>query len=135
MLFWFLAAPVAILARALATEEIGREAREFCAAQQACCQERRRSSDAGKIRCAADFLLQKLFYMPTCEFCSSFWVSLIVVLIAEYRIHFDDWRGVALACFVVMGLANVYLSVFTQIRVDSRKDRAVAEDLERRRAA
>lgn len=87
------------------------------------------------MRRATDFVLQKLFYMPTCEFCSSFWISLVVVMIAGYRIHFDDWRGGALACFVVMGVANVYLSIFSQIRIDARKDRAVAENLEQRRAA
>lgn len=35
-----------------------------------------------------------------------------------------------LAAPVAMGLANVYMSAFSQLRVDSRKDRAMAEQME-----
>ncbi|HJT34433.1 MAG TPA: hypothetical protein VJ783_20545 [Pirellulales bacterium] len=131
MLFWFLAAPVAIIVRACTTEEICREPREYCEARQAFYREQLHAADHASLgRRAAYLVLQKLFYIPTCEYCFSFWVSLALVVIAGYRIHFDDWRGLALATFVVMGVANVYMSAFSQLRVDSRKDRAMAEQLE-----
>lgn len=131
MLFWYLAAPVAIIVRACTTEEIFREPREYCADRQAFyCERLQRAGDTTLARRAHCFMLQKLFYIPTCEYCFSFWVSLAVVLVAGYRIEFDDWRGLALAIFVVMGVANVYMSAFSQLRVDSRKDRAMAEQLE-----
>lgn len=132
MLFWFLAAPVAIIVRACTTEEICREPREYCQARHSYYRQRFcNAGESGFGRRATCFAMQKLFYMPTCEYCFSFWVSLAVVLIAGYRIHFDDWRGLALATFVVMGMANVYLSAFSQLRVDARKDRAMAEQLEK----
>ena len=132
MLFWFLAAPVAILVRAFTTEEIAREPREYCSQRQACYRDGQRRPEASLVDRARCFLLQKLFYMPTCDYCLSFWVSLAVVLIADYRISFDDWRGSALACFVVMGVANAYLALFAYLRVDIRKDRAVANKVEQK---
>ncbi|HEX7446056.1 MAG TPA: hypothetical protein VF306_00845 [Pirellulales bacterium] len=131
MLFWFLAAPVAILVRAFTTEEIGREPREYCSQRQACYRDRR-GADCSLVDRAWCFVLQKLFYMPTCDFCLSFWVSLAVVWLAEYQIFFSDWRGSALACFVVMGVANLYLALFALLRVDMRKERAVAKEFEAR---
>ena len=131
MLFFYLAAPVAIVVRAFTTEEIGREPRDYCRARHECYRERCSNGDAGVLRRAADFVLQKVFYVPTCDYCLSFWISLAVVWIAEYTMFFDDWRGVALAVFVVMGVANVYLAIFTQLRVDAKKERAVAEAIEK----
>lgn len=129
MLFWYLAVPVAILVRAFTTEEIAREPREYCSQWQTCYRDRGGSETPwrDRVRC---FILQKLFYMPTCDYCLSFWVSLGVVWLADYRLFFGDWRGVALACFVVMGVANVYLGLFGLLRVDTRKERAAAKDLE-----
>ena len=132
MLCWFLAVPVAIIARACATEEICREPREFCLRRHEFYRQRcHESCDVSLAARTTAFALQKLFYVPTCEYCLSFWISLAVVLVADYRMFFDDWRGVALACFVVMGVANVYLSLFSNLRVDSRKDRAIADTMEK----
>ncbi len=130
MLFWFLAVPVAILVRAFTTEEIAREPRDYCSQRQACYRDRA-GGDASLVDRVWCFVLQKLFYMPTCEYCLSFWVSLGVVWLADDRIYFDDWRGFVLACFVVMGVANVYMGLFGLLRVDMRKERAVAKDLEK----
>lgn len=132
MLLWYLAVPVAIIVRACTTEEIFRQPREFCATQN-----RRYSELFGQHReaplwkRARYIMLSKLCYVPTCDFCFSFWISLLVVSIAEYQLYFDDWRGFALATFVVMGVANVYLSLFSHIRVDLRKERAVAKTIEK----
>lgn len=131
MLFWFLAVPVAIIVRAFTTEEIFRQAREFCANRNVHYCEligRNPCRSSERIRY---LVLSKLCYMPTCDFCLSFWISLLVVWIADYFLYFSDWRGIALATFVVMGVANVYLSAFSHIRVDLRKERAVAKTIEK----
>lgn len=116
------AAVVAVLVRAVTDEEIFREARTWihdrCLAPGRC------------------WPLRKFAYLVTCEFCCSFWVSLIVVTgILQYRLGPDDWRGYGVALFVTMGLANVYLAIFSLLRVDLRKERAVAEHVERRKSA
>ncbi|HET6880347.1 MAG TPA: hypothetical protein VFI31_09340 [Pirellulales bacterium] len=124
--------PVAIIVRAFTTEEIFRQPREFCAARNqhygGLYSERREAPFPQRLRY---FLLCKLCYVPTCDFCLSFWVSLVIVWIADYSLYFGDWRGFALATFVVMGVANVYLSAFSRLRVDLRKDRAEATKIEK----
>lgn len=130
MQFWFLAVPVAILVRAFTTEEIAREARDYCSRRQAAYQKKQGSEGVSFARRAYCFAARKLHYIPTCDYCLSFWVSLVVVLIAEYKMEFSDWRGTALAWFVVMGVANVYLALFTHLRVDARKERALAKRIE-----
>lgn len=130
MQFWFLAVPVAIIVRAFTTEEIAREARDYCSRRQTAYHEKQQSAGASFARRAYCFAARKLHYVPTCDYCLSFWVSLVVVWIARCEIEFNDWRGTALACFVVMGVANVYLALFAYLRVDSRKERALAERIE-----
>lgn len=131
MLFWFLAVPVAIIVRACTTEEILRQPREFCSRQHHHYDELAGSGPERFLQRLRYVLLAKLCYVPTCDFCFSFWVSLVVVWIAEYSMYYEDWRGFALATFVVMGVANVYLSAFSHLRVDLRKERAVAETIEK----
>jgi hypothetical protein len=132
MLYWFLAAPVAIIVRACTTEEVFRQPREFCAARHRQYGDLlRRRDSASMAERARLFVLEKACYVPTCDFCLSFWLSLVVVWIADYALFFEGWRGFALATFVVMGVANVYLSVFSHLRVDLRKQRATAEKIEK----
>ena len=130
MQFWFLAVPVAIIVRAFTTEEIAREAREYCSRRQTAYQEKQQNAGASFARRAYCFAARKLHYVPTCDYCLSFWVSLVVVLVAQYELEFNGWRGTALACFVVMGVANVYLALFSHLRVEVRKERALAEHIE-----
>jgi hypothetical protein len=113
---------VAVLVRALTREEIFKEPRQWFSAYY---EDERHP-----------FLLRKLAYMPTCEFCCSFWVSLIVTAgVLDYRLGPDDWRGVAVGVFAVMGLANVYLGLFSLLRVDLRQERTVTDQIQKRRTA
>lgn len=120
--FLYFAAVVAILVRAFTHEEIAKEIRDrlvgYC-------------RDEG-----CPFFLRKLAYMPTCEFCLSFWVTVLLVLaVFRYRLVYDDWRGYFVSTFVIMAVANVYMSAFNLLRIDLRKERAVAEAVERRKSA
>lgn len=129
MEYLFLAVPVAIICRSLTKEEVFREPREWLQGCYKKCRER--YSQASGLACVGWLLLGKLTYLFTCEFCSSFWVSLLVAVgIADYQIRYEGWRGYALAVFVVMGVANVYMSLFSLIRLDLRKTRGVAENIE-----
>ncbi|HZU34523.1 MAG TPA: hypothetical protein VFA18_01370 [Gemmataceae bacterium] len=119
---FYYAAVVAILVRALVKEEIFREPRAWL---------ERYLEDRHH-----PWLLRKAAYMPTCEFCCSFWVSLILILaVFHYRLLFDDGRGYFVSIFVTMAVANVYMAAFSLIRVDLRRERAVAEHIERRKSA
>ncbi len=116
------AAVVAVLVRTLTTEAIFQEPRDWL---------ERYAADPGH-----PLLWRKLSYMPTCDFCASFWVSLALVAgLFQYRLVFEDWRGYVVSVFTVMALANVYMAAFSLLRLDLRRDRALADRLEKRKSA
>ncbi len=115
------AAVVAILVRAFTQEELFAETRRWL------------SRHAEEER--HPLVLRKLAFMPTCDYCLSFWVTLVLLVgVFDCRLAFADWRGYLVSVFTTMAVANVYLSAFSWLRVDLRKERASAEQVERRRA-
>ena len=119
-----LAIPIACVARTVVFEEVFREPREYCQRMSKTC----RSAAA-----------RKFFYLFTCEYCFSHWVTLVVLLVTRYRLMYDDWRGYLVAFFSLVFVANSYLNLYARLRVDIRKERAVADktevDLGKKRAA
>jgi hypothetical protein len=104
--FW-IAGAVAIIAWTQAKEEITREFRERL----------QRASDSTE-----NIVLRKVAHMLTCEFCFSFWVSLLSLFVFRHRVAYADWRGVILAQFATWGIANIYMTAYSRLRVDIRKD-------------
>lgn len=76
---------------------------------------------------AKNILVRKFFYIWTCEYCFSHWVTLVVLLIAPFHLLLDDWRGYVLAFFVLPWLANQWMSLYRRVRVDIKKENAIAE--------
>ena len=102
---------VASVAWTVTQEEIFREPREWC----------KRCSDQGR-----SFITRKFFYVFTCEYCFSHWVTLIVLLITGFRLVYDDWRGFMVAFFVMPWLANQWMSLYRRLRVEIKQENAVA---------
>ncbi len=107
-----LAIPVATIAWTVTHEEIFREAREWCA---------RRSDNARHV------LSRKFFYVFTCEYCFSHWVTMLVLFVTRYRLLYDDWRGYVVAGFSLVWIANIYMSAFGRLRLDIRNERVEIE--------
>jgi hypothetical protein len=103
-----LAMPIAAITWAITHEELLREPREFCVQRS---------------QTARTFGERKLFYMLTCEYCLSHWVTLAVVLITEFRLLYDDWRGYFVSAFTLVWLANHFMSIFGRLRLGVRSDR------------
>ena len=76
---------------------------------------------------ASNILIKKFFYVWTCEYCFSHWVTILVLFIAEFRLLIDDWRGYVLAFFALPWLANQWMSLYRMIRVDIKHENALAE--------
>ena len=85
--------------------------------------------DAAKKRSesASNILLRKFFYVWTCEYCFSHWVTILVLLIADFRLLIDDWRGYFLAFFALPWLANQWMSLYRRLRLDIKHEGALAE--------
>ena len=113
-IFWLviIAAAVASVAWTITQEEIFREPREWF---------------AEKSKSAKSFLVRKLCYMPTCEYCLSHWVALAMIFITEFRLIFTDWRGYLLSFFVTAWTANQLMSLYRRLRVVIKLDNAIAE--------
>ncbi|HSU49680.1 MAG TPA: hypothetical protein VLJ41_03795 [Segetibacter sp.] len=103
---FFLAMPIACIAWTVTHEEVFREPREFCL---------RKSQDCQKL------LQRKFFYLFTCEYCFSHYVTILMLFITRYKLLFTDWRGYFIAGFSLVWIANIYMSLFALMRVDLKK--------------
>lgn len=104
---FILAIPVACVAWTVTQEEIFREPRDWCA------------------KCAKTkprLVQRKFFYLFTCEYCFSHYVSAAFLVITRYKLLFDDWRGYVVAGFALVWVANVYMSLFRRLRLDIKHE-------------
>ena len=103
---FILAIPIACVAWTVTHEEIFVEPREYC---------KKQSIEAKHL------LQRKFFYIFTCEYCFSFYVTIFFLIVTKYQLLFDDWRGYLIAVFSLMWIANIYMSLFFNIKIGIRK--------------
>lgn len=104
---FLLAIPVSCVAWTVTHEEIFREPREYCQKQ----------SQVSKV-----LFRRKFFYIFTCEYCFSFYVSILFIIITDYQLLFFDWRGYMIAVFSLVWVANIYMSLFFNIKIGIKKE-------------
>lgn len=116
-LYWLLilSLVVASIAWTVTQEEIFEELREAA---------KKRSETAKNI------LVRKFFYVWTCEYCFSHWVTIVVLLIAQFPLLFDDWRGYFLSFFILPWLANLWMSLYRRLRIEIKHENLAAEKVE-----
>jgi hypothetical protein len=112
---FLLAIPIACIAWTVTHEEVFREPREYC---------------LNRCNNAKTLAGRKFFYLFTCEYCFSHYVTIIILFITNYKLLFTDWRGYLIAGFALVFVANVYMSLFALARVDLKKVRLEAENEE-----
>jgi hypothetical protein len=115
---FIMAIPIACIAWTVTHEEVFREPREYCI----------KRSQEGKTIAG-----RKFFYLFTCEYCFSHYVTILMLIITEYKLLYDDWRGYLIAGFAMVFVANVYMSLFALVRIDLKKERLEAENQEKNR--
>ncbi|MGF7082664.1 hypothetical protein [Mucilaginibacter sp. UYCu711] len=114
---FLLAIPVACIAWTVTHEEIFREPHDYCVKQS-----KQRKTLLGR----------KFFYLFTCEYCFSHYVTVFILILTGYKFLIDDWRGYLLAGFSIVWIANIYMSLFGLIRIDLKKERLEAQEEEER---
>ena len=103
-----LSLPVACIAWTVTHEEIFKEPREFC------------------VRCTKEsksLFKRKFFYLFTCEYCFSHYVSLFILLLSGFKLLFNDWRGYIISGFSLVWIANIYMAVFSLLRFGIKKEK------------
>jgi hypothetical protein len=107
-----LALPIASVAWTVTHEEIFREPREFCST---------------KSREASSVLRRKFFYVWTCEYCFSHYVTAFFLIITQFHLLFNDWRGYLIAFFALPYVSNLYMGLYAQTKLEAKKDRFEAK--------
>ena len=100
--------PIACIAWTVTHEEVFREPREFC------------------IRCSRDSrsaIARKFFYLFTCEYCFSHYVTIIFLFITKFQMIYADWRGYLISGFSLVWIANIYMSLYSMIRLDIKREK------------
>ena len=109
---FLLALPIACIAWTVTHEEVFREPRQFCINRSKSC---------------SSWLERKFFYLFTCEYCFSHYVTLSILFITGYQLLFDDWRGYLIGGFSLVWIANIYMSIFGLVRVGMKREKMEAD--------
>jgi hypothetical protein len=105
---FLLALPIASIAWTITHEEVVREFRDVCLGKSTTC---RRIYE------------RKFFYLFTCEYCFSHYVTAVFLIITRFKLLYPDWRGYLIAGFALVWVANVYMSLFARIRLEVKRER------------
>ncbi len=112
-LFWLLILPlpIACIAWTVTHEEIFREPHEYCV---------KRSKESKWM------VTRKFFYLFTCEYCFSHYVTILFIILTDFKLLMDSWVGYVIAGFALVWIANVYMSLYAFLRTDLKKERIEA---------
>lgn len=105
---FLLALPIASVAWTVTHEEVFREPREWC---------RNRSERCNRL------MKRKFFYLFTCEYCFSHYVTLAFLALTRFKLLYEDWRGYLIGGFALVWVANIYMNLYARIRLDLKRER------------
>ena len=88
-------------------KKFSREPRDFC---------REKSQDSGSLT------KRKFFYLFTCEYCFSHYVTALVLVFTRFQLLYPGWRGYILAEFALVFVANIYMSFYNRLRLDIKHE-------------
>jgi hypothetical protein len=103
---------IACISWTITHEEVFKEPREFC---------------VKKSKESKSFVVRKFFYLFTCEYCFSHYITIFILIITHYHLLFDDWRGYIIGGFGLVWVANIYMSLFGLVRVGMKKEKMEAD--------
>jgi hypothetical protein len=50
-------------------------------------------------------------------------VTAFFLILTRFKLLFSDWRGYLIALFALVWVANVYMNLYSRIRLDLKKER------------
>ncbi|MES2891694.1 MAG: hypothetical protein V4725_06765 [Bacteroidota bacterium] len=116
-LIWLFILPLAIacIAWTVTHEEVFREPRDYC---------------KDKSEHSPSLAKRKFFYLFTCEYCFSHYVTIFMLIITGYKLMFDDWRGYLISGFALIWIANIYMSLFALLRQNIKLEKIKSKVVE-----
>ncbi len=108
--------PIACASWTVTHEEVFREPRDFCKKQ------------SEKARALP---VRKIFYLFTCEYCFSHYVTALALVLFQFQLLYAGWRGYIVAWFATVWVANFYMSFYNRLRLDIKHENvAIAVEAE-----
>jgi hypothetical protein len=105
---FLLAIPVACVSWTVTHEELFREAHEYC---------------VGRSRSCQSPVKKKFFYVFTCEYCFSHYVTAALLVLTRYKLLYDSWRGYVISGLCLVWVANCYMAIFARLRLDIKSQK------------
>jgi hypothetical protein len=112
---FLLSIPIACCAWTITHEEIFKEPRDYCKTKSEGCK---------------NIFARKFFYLFTCEYCFSHYVTAFFIVLTGYKLLMDDWRGYFIAGFALVWIANMYMGIFLFLKQSIKKEKTEIECLE-----
>jgi len=112
---FLLAIPIACVSWTVTQEEVFREPRTYC---------------SNRYKNGKTMLERKFFYLFTCEYCFSHYVTVLFLFLTGYKLLLSDWRGYIIAGFSLVWIANIYMSLSGFIRQDIKKEKTEIKCME-----
>jgi hypothetical protein len=98
---------VASVSWTITHEEVFREPREFCKNKSQNCE---------------SLYQRKFFYLFTCEYCFSHYVTALFLLLTHFQMLYQGWRGFVISEFALVWIANVYMGAFNHLRLEIKAE-------------
>ena len=117
LLLFLFAIPVACVSWTVTHEEVFSELRDWLTTRS---------------QASRNLVSRKFFYLFTCEYCFSHYVTIGMLFLTRFTLVFADWRGYVIAGFSIVWIANLYMSLFGRLRLaitSERQDIAVVEKM------
>jgi hypothetical protein len=105
---FLLTLPIACIVWTITHEELFKEPRDFCVQKSKSCK---------------TILQRKFYYVFTCEYCLSHYITIIFLVITKYHLLYADWRGYLVGGFALVWITNFYMSIFALVRVGMKKEK------------
>jgi hypothetical protein len=107
---------IACISWTVTHEDIFREPRQYC---------KDKSEQCTKL------YQRKFFYLFTCEYCFSHYVTALFLILTRFQMLYQGWRGYIIAEFALVWIANIYMSGFNRLRLEIKHENlTVAEQAE-----
>lgn len=118
-LLWLfiLALPIACISWTVTHEEIFREPRDWCIK----CSQKRQT-----------IIERKFFYLFTCEYCFSHYVTILFLIISDYQLLLTGWKGYIIAGFALVFISNIYMSLLALLRQAIKKEKVEIAEIEKK---
>ena len=98
---------VACVSWTVTHEEVFREPREYCKDKSQSCK---------------PLYQRKFFYLFTCEYCFSHYVTALCLLLTRFSMLYEGWRGFVISEFALVWIANIYMSAFNRLRLEIKSE-------------